>query len=269
MASNTDSNSMFEVVKRDFLYSFDRVELAFTLAVTDIRARYARSILGPFWVSLSTIAIVGAMSFLVTGLFGGDIRKVAPFIFISIITYSFIQQTLQESTVAFIGNRHHLLGSPMPYFVFIMTLVLRNFIILLHQLPVLLIAFILFGVNFSWINLLSLVGLAIVTLTISGLSIIIATLSARYRDVIPLVTMILGIGALLSPVYWRVTTLVKNKFIAQFNPITYLLEIVRGPFTGFETTHNPWIVSIIICVISWVIGLIIFTINRKRLPFWI
>lgn len=269
MNSSPNTHSTINIVKQDFKRSFERLELAFFLAVTDIKARYARSIFGPFWVSLSTLAIVTAMSFLVTGLFGGDIKKVAPFIFISIITYSFIQQTLQESTVAFIGNRHHLLGSPMPYFVFIMTLVFRNLFVLLHQLPILILAFILFDVKFSLESLMSIVGLGLVSLTICGFSLAVATISARFRDFVPLLTMLLSIGALLSPVYWHVNTLVKNRFIAEYNPITYMLEVVRGPFNGYETTANPWVVVLILCAVSWIVGLTIFTLNRKRIPFWI
>lgn len=259
----------FKILISDLSGSLNRVKLAYYLAWTDIRARYARSLIGPFWVSASTLAIVGAMTFLVTGLFGGEIEKVAPFIFISIVTYSFIQQTLIESTTAFIGNRHHLLGSPMPYFVFILNLIIRNLLVLAHQLPILIITLVIFHTPFTATSLLTFVGLFIVTLTITGLSLAIATISSRYRDFVPLITTILGIGAMLSPVYWRVTTLTKNKMIALLNPITYLLEIVRGPFTGFETPVNPWVVSIIFCIICWIIGLLVFGLSRKRIPFWI
>jgi hypothetical protein len=45
---------------RDLRESFARLPLAFFLAWQDIRLRYSRSLIGPFWVSISILVTAAA-----------------------------------------------------------------------------------------------------------------------------------------------------------------------------------------------------------------
>src|SRR5215472_7810820 len=57
--------------------------LAWTLAWLDIRLRYRGSMLGPFWLTISTGVMVGALGVLYSTLFKMDIASYLPFLALS------------------------------------------------------------------------------------------------------------------------------------------------------------------------------------------
>ena len=57
--------------------------LAWTLAWLDVRLRYRGSILGPFWLTISTAVFVGALGFLYAGLFHTDVHDYLPYLALS------------------------------------------------------------------------------------------------------------------------------------------------------------------------------------------
>ena len=57
--------------------------LALSLGWLDIRLRYRGSILGPFWLTLSTAVMVGALGVLYSALFHIDVHEYLPFLALS------------------------------------------------------------------------------------------------------------------------------------------------------------------------------------------
>ena len=58
--------------------------LVLALSFMDIKLRYRGSLLGPFWLTLSTAVMIGAIGFLYAGLFHQNVSKYLPFLSISI-----------------------------------------------------------------------------------------------------------------------------------------------------------------------------------------
>lgn len=254
---------------QDLARGFARISLSFDLASADLRGRYARSFIGPFWMSLTMLGTTIAISFVVVGLFGGELKKTVPFVMLGIIIYSFIVAVINESTLAFVASKSHLLGAPIPYSTIVFSVVLRNMIAAMHHLFAYFAVAIAIGVYPQVTWLWSLLGSLLVILSVTGIAFFLASICPRYRDVAPFVSVATGIGALLSPVYWRPETLVKNQFIATYNPVRYLLDVVRLPFMNEPLATEQWVVAGLIATFSLTLGLWSFFVARKRLPFWI
>ncbi|WP_281360076.1 ABC transporter permease [Caulobacter soli] len=258
-----------QVSARDLQDSFARLPLAFFLAWQDLRVRYARSLIGPFWVSISILVTASALSFVMTGLFGGELRKALPFVLMGIIIWSFLSQSLIEACTTLISARNHLSGSPLPYGLMILSAIIRNAIVTAHHLVAFLVVALVMGIRPSLSMLMAIPGIVLVLTAVTGLVFVVACLTPRFRDMVPLIGMAMGIGALLSPVYWRPETLVRNKAIVLLNPITYLLDVMRAPLINEPTLPHAWSRALASAAVCLILGLGVFVLTRRRLPFWI
>ncbi|CRL44004.1 hypothetical protein SGGMMB4_00856 [Sodalis glossinidius str. 'morsitans'] len=63
----------------DLIMALKKPQIWSVLSWFDIKQRYKRSVLGPFWVTLSTGVLVGMLSVLWSTLFKLDVREYLPF----------------------------------------------------------------------------------------------------------------------------------------------------------------------------------------------
>ena len=78
----------------------------------DIRQRYRRSKLGPFWLTISLGVMIGALSGLYAGLFKVDGAWYLPHVAIGFVVWSFISGLINEGCNAFIdGQGQHQAGA--------------------------------------------------------------------------------------------------------------------------------------------------------------
>ncbi len=75
--------------------------LVWTLSLFDIRLRYRGSLLGPFWLTLSTLVMVATIGFLYARLFHQNVSGYLPFLSISLVLWSFISTITAEGSVCF------------------------------------------------------------------------------------------------------------------------------------------------------------------------
>ena len=73
----------------------------------DVRQHYRRSVLGPFWLTLSMGIMVGALGFLYGGLFGHSMQDYLPYLALGLIFWGFMASFMTEGCTVFTG------GSPL------------------------------------------------------------------------------------------------------------------------------------------------------------
>src|ERR1700712_4881238 len=64
--------------------------LAWSLGWLDIRLRYRGSMLGPFWLTISTGVMVGSLGFLYAALWHISVREYLPFLALSQVLWGFL-----------------------------------------------------------------------------------------------------------------------------------------------------------------------------------
>src|ERR1700722_496025 len=75
--------------------------LAWSLGWLDIRLRYRGSILGPFWLTLSTAIMVGALGVLYSALFHTDVHQYLPFLALSQVLGALLSTLVTEASTCF------------------------------------------------------------------------------------------------------------------------------------------------------------------------
>ena len=91
-----------------------------------------------------------------------------------------------------------------------------------------------------------------------GLSLVIATWNVFYRDIAPLVGMVLSLMFFLTPIFYRPIVEGKYRTLLELNPMVPLINSYRAVL--FEGTYPEWEpliliggVSIIICGLGYLI----------------
>jgi len=240
-----------------------------TLAWQDIRQRYRRSLLGPFWITVTMLMTVIGMGPLYGRLLHIDLKDFFPYLSLGIIVWGLISSLIMDGCMTYIGNDAIIRSVRLPLSIHVFRMVQRNLLTFAHNaiafVPVML--FVGLWPRPSW--LLSLVGLALIVLAAVPATLILGLLCARFRDMQPIVGSVVQLGFFLTPIMWKPEALGPRAFVAELNPLYYFLEVVRGPIYGTLPAPSVYIGAAAITAVLYMVGLPFYARFRSRVPFWI
>lgn len=235
----------------------------------DIRQRYRRSVLGPFWFTLTTLIMVGALGFLYSQLLGQNISTYLPYLGVGLVVWQFISTAANEGCMSLIGSGHIIKQVRMPLTTHVCRMAWRNFIIMLHSLPVVIVFMFFFGhmltLQIFWI----IPGLLIVLLNAVWSGVVFGILCARFRDVAPIIGSLFQVCFFITPVMWQISALKGRSWVADINPFYHLIEIVRAPVLGESVPMLSWAYSIALLIVGFAFAQYLMTRCRDRVAYWL
>lgn len=239
------------------------------LGWNDIRQRYRRSVIGPFWITLSTAVLIVALGFIYSHIFKTNIETYLPYLALGFIAWAFISTTTNESCGAFLDSENIIKQIKIPLSVFVLRVVWRNFIVFLHTIVLFVPISIYFGIIPKCGSLLVLPAIVLVVLNQVWVGLILATLSARFRDVAQMVGAVTQVAIFATPVMWPVSALGEHRFVADFNPLHHLIDLVRGPLIGQPPEAVSWLVVLGLNVFDMLVAMALLRRASKRLVYWL
>ena len=244
--------------------------LAWTLGWFDIRLRYRGSMLGPFWLTLSTGIMVGALGLLYSTLFKMDLHEYLPFLALSLVLWGFLSTLVTEACSCFQQSEGMIRSVRLPFTLYAMRVIVRNVLVLAHNVLVIVAVYAALDVWPGAAVLGALPGLLLWVLDGMACCILLGALCARFRDIPPIVGSVMQIAFFVSPIIWRPEMLTGAAAAwLPWNPFYTLLEIVRAPLLGHMAEPLVWLsalgFSLVFCGTAW-LG---FARVRARLAFWV
>jgi ABC-type polysaccharide/polyol phosphate export permease len=241
-----------------------------SLGWQDIRLRYSRSVLGPFWLTLSMATLVIGLGFMYTGLFQTSTQKYLPYVAIGFIVWGFISTCITDGCGAFFSAATTIKQLPAPLSIYVYRGVWRTFIVFLHNMVIYVGVALVFGIWAGLGNFL-LAALGIVVLCLNGIwtGVLLGILSARFRDIPPIVASFVQVAFFLTPIFWRADQLPERAAIVKYNPFVYYLEIVRQPLLGEASHLADWVVVLSLTLMGCLVSLVCLTRYRRRLSYWV
>lgn len=255
--------------RNDIITGMRATHVWLALGWHDIRQRYRRSVLGPFWFTLTTLIMVGVLGFLYSQLLGQEISDYLPYIGVGLVIWQFISTAANEGCNAMIGAGHLIKQIRMPLTAHVLRMVWRNFVILLHSLPVAVLIMIFFGHSLKPEAILLIPGLLVLTLNAVWSGIVFGILCSRYRDVAPIIGNLFQVGFFLTPVFWRAEDLKDRAWVAEINPFNHLIEIVRAPILGDPVSLESWVWSIALLIVGFSTAQYLMVRFRERVAYWL
>lgn len=255
--------------KTDILVGLSSTHVWLTLGWHDIKQRYRRSVLGPFWFTLSTLIMVGVLGILYSTLLGQEIKTYLPYLGVGLVVWQYISSCVNEGANTFIASGHIIKQIRMPITVYVCRVVWRNFIILLHSLPVVILLMLAFGHSLGFEFLLVFPGLFIILLHGIWVSLVLSLLCTRYRDLLPIVGNLIQISFFFTPIMWSKDLLKERAWAADVNPFHHMIEIVRAPILGAPIEVESWIWAIGLLIVGFAFAQYLTQRCRNRVAYWI
>jgi lipopolysaccharide transport system permease protein len=243
--------------------------LATALARLDIRNRYRGSVLGPFWLTLSTAAMIAGLGVLYSSLFRLSLQQYLPFLTVSLLIWNTINQIVTEGCGVFTASEGIIRQLPLPYTVHVLRCVFRNAAVAAHNLPIILVVFFATSSLPGAEALLVLPGIVLLALTAFAGTFLLGMISARFRDIQPIVGSVIQLAFFLSPVLWKPELLGPNMVWLPLNPFYALMETVRGPLVDGGAAPIVWLAAVGYTALVCGAAFMLFVRFRSRITFWV
>jgi lipopolysaccharide transport system permease protein len=238
-------------------------------ATSRTRARFARTVLGSFWMGISNLLSIAALGFVY-----GTVFKVQDFGFyivylgVGLTGWGLMSGSITAAATLFEANSQNILNTntnPIFYtleeWAFQLQTFLQSFLVIAVALsfyqPGLIANFFSYGI----LPLLNLVIFAY------WLPLLICLLGARFRDFYQLVPIVLHLIFLLSPILYEKKSLGELQWIGNVNPLYIVLDQFRSALVSGRIS---WAVSLLIFVVNaagFFVAVYLLDRNRKTLPF--
>lgn len=256
---------------QDFVDTLNRLSLVNRLSWHDIRGLYRRSIIGPFWLTISMGIIIACIGIIFGTIFGKPMGDYLPFLAVGLIIWAFLTDTIKESCMAFISAEALIKQLPLPLFLHVVRVIWRNVIVLSHNLLILPIVYFVMGVELKVTVLIAIPALFLVALFLSWLGLLVAMLCARYRDLPQIIGSFLLAGFYITPVIWMPELLVDRlgSNVLDFNIFYHLLEIIRAPLLGYIPNISSWVIVGTSTLFGWIFTVVMFLRLRRFIPYWL
>jgi len=260
---------MFNLIFIDLKQSIASYRLWTLLGWLEIRQRYARSRVGPFWLTISMGVMIGSIGVVYGSLFGQKMSDYLPFLAISLVMWTMFAQTVQEGSIAYINSATYIRQAATPKLIYVFQVMWRNLVILAHNFIIVLILLAVYGVK-DWAVLpVFIPALLLYLANALWVAMLVGLLSARFRDLPQIISALIQIAFYVTPIIYRPDSLKRFSFIVELNPLAHLIELVRAPLIGQMPSLTTWCVAIGLAVAGWTFALAMTGRYLKRIPYWV
>jgi ABC-type polysaccharide/polyol phosphate export permease len=240
------------------------------LGSQEVRRRYRRTVIGPFWTSISLGIFIFTLGILWATLWKQDPKTYLPFLCSGMLVWAMVASIITEGCNAFISAEGIIKQLRFPYTLLSCSIVWRNVLILFHNLIIFILVALYAGVSITFSTLLVFPALALIFVNGVWVVTLLALLCSRYRDIQQVITSILQVSMFVTPIFWAPDQLGKEfiKFV-DYNILFHYVDIMRSPMLGRTPAAWSWIVTIAGTIIGWTVTIVMFSRFRRRLAYWL
>lgn len=265
-------HDLFRLAVEDLREAAVLWRLVWALSLLDIKLRYRGSLLGPFWLTLSSAVMIGTMGFVYSYLFHTNMTTYFTFLTFSLIAWTFLSGMMTEGCNTFIMAEGAIKGMKLPFSLYAARTVLRNLIILAHNIVVVVVVFAVFRVPLSTFMLLAIPGFLLWLVDGFLMSLLFGIFCTRFRDVPQIIQSLLQVIFFGTPIMWQLTLIKGHSWITTIlalNPFYGLLHIVRAPMLGHHIGFLAWTDALFFSGLLFVATAFVFARLRGRIAFWV
>ena len=203
--------------------------IALIIGQRDIKAKYKQSALGPLWLLLAPLGMLVAITIAFSGVTKVNTGGVPYMLFalVGLVVWTYIQLSITVGAQAIVGNYSLVRRSATPRIAMVTGTLIGN----IPPLAILLVA--------SFVLAIILRGLPIQALIVPLLliwqiffvgcvTLLIASITVRFRDVIALLPLLIQAGLFVTPVGYDIEGAPKNiQLLLSLNPVSGIIDAWR------------------------------------------
>lgn len=240
-----------------------------TLGWYDVKQKYRRSKLGPWWITLSLAFWIAGMGVLYSRLFHQNLSDYFPYLTIGLVLWSFLSSLITDSCNVFISSEGILKQIPLPIMFHVLRMIWKQIIIFFHNFLAVIIVLFLFRVPLHFTFFLLPFSLVLILFNALWVGLLLGIFCARFRDIPQIVSTFVQILFFMTPVMWRPESLGTKQWIATWNPMYHMIVIFRGSILENHIQVLSWVIVTLTAAFGWIAAFSLFVRYRGRVAFWI
>lgn len=238
----------------------------------DIKRRYRRTVIGPFWNTISLAIFVGSLGSVGAALWHQELSSYLPYVAAGMAVWLMVTAMITEAGSLFVSGANFIYQIRCDYSILVYALIYRNFIVFLHNLGVYLVAALIYQPHMitpalAWV----IPGMFLVLVNCSWIVLLLSMICLRYRDLQQLISSLIQILMFITPILWLPDMLPveTRRFVVAGNPFHHFVDVVRAPLLGQQPEFSTYVAMLLVAVVGWSVAFVIFHRFRKRIAYWI
>jgi ABC-2 type transport system permease protein len=206
------------------------LELLYLIAVNDFKKTYFGTMLGYLWSLARPLMLFGVLLAVFTQVFriGSQVPHYPVLLLFNVVLFGFFQEATLMAVASIVGQEAVVRKTQFPRLVIPLSVVLTSLFNLGPNLVVVFIFILSFGVDPTWAWLLLPVLLLVLVAITSAVSMIVASLYPRFRDMSIIWTVLSTVLFYATPVLYPVDKVPDTlRHIIMLNPLAPLFELAR------------------------------------------
>jgi glycosyltransferase involved in cell wall biosynthesis/ABC-type polysaccharide/polyol phosphate export permease len=242
--------------------------IAAVLAWSDIRHRYVRSILGPFWMAIQMAIMVAVLGSVIGHLSNTNAVSHLPMLALSLTAWTFLNGVVLDATTALQNAASLIKDRALPPVIFLLQAVFRQALFALHNASVPLILWLVLVRSDVEHAIAAIPGLVLFVAFTTGLGLVLGALATRFRDMKPIVESTLTLAFLSSPIIWTPEMIDRNSTVLRINPLTHLFAVWREPLATGHVAMTS-VAYALVCIAGLAVASVLTMIRLRKAAFWV
>jgi len=244
------------------------IRIAAALAWSDMRHRYVRSLLGPFWMSFQMAIMVAVLGSVIGHLSNDSAVARLPMLALSLTAWTFLNGVVLDATTALQNSASLIKDRALPPLIFLLQCTFRQALFALHNACVPLLLWLVLTPADPSGALAAVPGLALFVLCTLGLSLVLGALATRFRDIKPIVESSLTLAFLSSPIVWTPEMINRGSTVLRLNPLTHLFAVWREPLATGHVAMGS-VIYALVCLAILAVASVVAVSHLRKAAFWI
>ncbi|MFJ4141183.1 ABC transporter permease [Pseudomonas sp. NPDC089734] len=253
----------------DIVSALRRREVWLYFALSDTKARYTRSMLGPWWITLGTALGVLGLGFVWSAVMNIDLSIMLPNLAVGLVLWFMISGVISESAGCFSHQSAIIRNYSLPFFIHSLRLLMKHLVNLFHNFSIVLVVFSIYGFPGFFGALWALLGLLIVIVNLGWISLLVSTLGARFRDLGPAIDALMPMLFFLTPILYKRSDIAASVPWFNYNPIATLFSLVKNPLVSLPVAPHEYLSMSLLGLAGWGVAALVFGHSKRNIVFWI
>ena len=246
-----------------------RRDLAWVLALRDLRVRYKQTLLGVSWAVIQPLATMVVLHIFFGKVMGmadrvGDVPYPV-FLYAGLLPWTLFANAVTSASNSLVGNAHILSKVYFPRLLLPLSATIVPVIDYCIAFAVLAGLMLWFKVPMT-LGLLWLAPLILSTMiAVLGVGVLLASLTVSYRDFRYVVPFMLQLWFFMTPVIYSIGFVPERyQWLMNLNPMAGTIDAFRAAVLGQPVNVGAWLVSASVAVLTLLVGLVWFAkLERK------
>lgn len=235
----------------------------------DMNLKYRRTILGPFWLTLTFAGTAAGLATVYSTLFKVDNQQYIPYLVTGLAVWAFVAGLVTDGCLSLTRHAHMIREHNLPILAHACRALVGHAVAFSHNALVVAGTILYFETKLDLFTLLIIPAFLLMLINGLWITLFFGLVCARFRDLPPLISVVVNLLFLVTPVFWYRDMLGDRGMIADVNPLYHFLEVMRAPILGAMPDSHSIIVVAIMTIGGWVATLLVAWRLQPQLAYWV